>query len=142
MKRYLIAFAIAVVCLGLFCSFTLDQAQAQAKKAAASTPAKKATSAEPKITVLNPLGTPPPIKLKQMAPRLATLDGKTIYIVDDGFVGGDNLLLEMVDWFKANYPNTTIVFKRKGGGGFDVEDPKLWAEIKEKANGVIIGMGH
>ena len=96
----------------------------------------------PKITVLNPLGTPPPIKLKNMAPRLDTLDGKTIYIVDDGFVGGDNLLLEMVDWFKANYPKTTIVFKRKGGGGFDVEDPELWAEIKEKANGIIIGLGH
>ena len=77
-----------------------------------------------------------------MAPRLNTLDGKTIYLVNDGFIGSDNLLYEMQDWFKANYPKTTIVFKRKGGGGFDVEDPKLWAEIKEKANGVIIGMGH
>jgi hypothetical protein len=141
MKRHMIAFVIAVLCLSLFCGFSADQAQAQAKKAAATAPAKKAAPAA-KITVLNPLGTPPPIKLKQMAPRMASLDGKTIYIVDDGFVGGDNLLLEMVDWFKANHPNTTVVFKRKGGGGFDVEDPKLWAEIKEKANGVIIGMGH
>ena len=48
----------------------------------------------------------------------------------------------MVDWFKANYPKTTVVFKRKGGGGFDVEDPALWAEMKEKANGIIIGLGH
>jgi hypothetical protein len=48
----------------------------------------------------------------------------------------------MVDWFKANHPKTAVVFKRKGGGGFDVEDPKLWAEMKEKANGIIIGMGH
>ena len=77
-----------------------------------------------------------------MAPRLDTLDGKTIYIVDDGFVGGINLLQEMVVWFNANYPKTTVVLKRKGGGGFDVEDPQLWAEIKEKANAVIIGMGH
>jgi hypothetical protein len=133
---------IAVLCVGLCCSFQVagNGAYAQAKKPA---PAKKAAApAEAKITVLNPLGAPPPIKLKTMAPRLDTLDGKTIYIVDDGFVGGDNLLLEMVDWFKANHPKTTVVFKRKGGGGFDVEDPKLWAEIKEKANGVIIGMGH
>jgi hypothetical protein len=132
---------IMILCIGLFCSFQVAGSgiYAQAKKAA---PAKKAEPVMPKITVLNPLGTPPPIKLKNMAPRLDTLDGKTIYIVDDGFVGGDNLLLEMVDWFKANYSKTTIVFKRKGGGGFDVEDPKLWAEIKEKANGVIIGMGH
>jgi hypothetical protein len=132
---------IAVLCIGLFCSFQIvgNEVYAQSKKAA---PAKKAEPVEAKITVLNPLGTPPPIKLKNMAPRLDTLDGKTIYIVDDGFVGGDNLLLEMVDWFKANYPKTTVVFKRKGGGGFDAEDPKLWAEMKEKANGIIIGMGH
>jgi hypothetical protein len=83
-----------------------------------------------------------PIKLKDMAPRLDTLDGKTIYIVDDGFVGGANLLHLMEDWFHANYPKTNIVFKRKGGGGFDSEDPQLWAEIKEKGNAVIIGMGH
>jgi hypothetical protein len=120
---------IAALCLGLFCSITLTDKPAQAQ-------------AEKEITVLNPLGTPPPIKLKEMAPRLATLEGKTIYIVDDGFVGGANLLTLMVDWFHANYPKTNIEFKRKGGGGFDAEDPQLWAEIKEKANAVIIGMGH
>ena len=51
---------------------------AQGKKAPVDPPM-------PKITVLNPLGTPPPIKLKNMAPRLDTLDGKTIYLVDDGY---------------------------------------------------------
>ena len=133
MQRNTVVAVIAVLCLGLFCSFPSlnNQAQAQGKAAPAA-----------KITVLNPLGTPPPIKLKNMAPRLGSLDGKTIYIVDDGFVGGDNLLLEMVDWFGQHYPNTKVVFKRKGGGGFDVEDPKLWAEIKQNANAVIIGMGH
>ncbi len=137
MKWQRIAAIIAVLCLGIFCSYPLLNAQAPAKgKVATKAPA------EQKITVLNPLGTPPPIKLKNMAPRLDTLDGKTIYIVDDGFVGGDNLLYEMVDWFKANYPKTNVLYKRKGGGGFDAEDPALWAEMKEKANGIIIGLGH
>jgi hypothetical protein len=135
MKSKRVAATVAVVCLGLFCGYPMLNAQAPAK-------AKSAAPAEAKITVLNPLGTPPPIKLKNMAPRMDTLDGKTIYIVDDGFVGGDNLLLEMEDWFHANYPKTTVVFKRKGGGAFDVEDKPLWAEIQQKANGVIIGMGH
>jgi hypothetical protein len=136
MKWHMTVAVITVLCISLFCSFPAlnNQAQAQSKKTA--------VPAEQKITVLNPLGTPPPIKLKMMADRPASLDGKTIYIVDDGFVGGDNLLLEMVDWFAKNYPNTKVVFKRKGGGGFDVEDPKLWAEIKQNANAVIIGMGH
>ena len=130
MKWHIATALIALLCIGLFCSFPAVQAQG------------KAAPAVQKITVLNPLGTPPPIKLRNMAPRMSTLDGKTIYIVDDGFVGGDNLLLEIQDWFGKNYPKTTIVFKRKGGGGFDVEDKPLWAEIKEKANAVIIGMGH
>jgi len=130
MKWYMSAGMITLLCLGLICS-----------SSGLSNPAQ-AAPAEEKITVLNPLGTPPPITLKPMAPRLDTLDGKTIYIVDDGFIGGINLLQEMEVWFHDNYPKTTIVLKRKGGGGFDVEDPQLWAEIKEKGDAVIIGMGH
>jgi hypothetical protein len=30
----------------------------------------------------------------------------------------------------------------KKGGGFDAEDPALWAEMKEKADGIIIALGH
>jgi hypothetical protein len=135
MKWHMSAAVIAVLCLSLFCSFpALEQAQAQGNKAAAP--------AEPKITVLNPLGVAPPIKLKTMAPRLSSLDGKTIYLIDNGYLGTDNLLKEMVVWFEKNQPKATIVFKRQAGGGFSSEDPKLWAEIKEKADGVIIGMGH
>ena len=50
MKRHLTMAVIAVLCIGLFCSLpVLNQAQAQAKKAAVPTAAK--------ITVLNPMGT-------------------------------------------------------------------------------------
>jgi hypothetical protein len=134
MKSYVAVAVITVLCVGLFCSFPALNTQAQGKKAV--------DPVMPKITVLNPLGTPPPITLKKMAPRLNTLDGKTIYIVDDGFIGGDNLLLEMEKWFNQNYPKTTVLFKRKGGGGFEAEDPALWAEMKEKASAIIIGLGH
>ncbi len=136
MKQQRVAAVVIALCLGLFCSYPLldNPAQAQGKAPAAQ-----------KITVVNPLGTPPPVKLKAMAPRLKSLNdlgGKAIYVVDDGFVGGDNLLLEIVDWFKQNYPNANAVYKRKGGMGFEAEDPALWAEIKEKGAAVIIGMGH
>lgn len=130
MKWYMSAGLITLMCLGLICSSTGLNSKVQA------------APAEEMITVLNPLGTPPPIALKPMAPRLDTLDGKTIYIVDDGYIGGDKLLKLMVEWFNENYPKTTALYKRKGGGGFDAEDPQLWAEIKEKGDAVIIGMGH
>jgi hypothetical protein len=131
MKRQVTSMILTMLCLVLAVGVSLNR-DAVAQRAAS----------QEKITVLNPLGTPPPVQLLSMAPRLDSLDGKTIYIVDDGFVGGDNLLLEMVDWFEQNYPNTRTLFKRKGGGGFEAEDPKLWAEIRENASAVIIGMGH
>jgi len=130
MNRHISAAIIAVLCLGFFCSFTSLNDQAQA------------APAEEKITVLTPLGTPPSIKLKNMAPRLDNLKGKTIYIVDNGYPSSDLLLTEMAAWFEREMPETKALYKRKGGFGFESEDPALWAEIKEKADAVIIGLGH
>jgi hypothetical protein len=130
MKKHFNAALIAALCLGFIFSFQAMSSRAQA------------APCNEKLTVLTPLGSPPNIKLRKMAPRLDTLDGKTIYFVDDGFVGGDNLLYEMIDWFKANYPKTTVIYRRKGGMGFVAEDPVLWAELKEKADAIIIGLGH
>ncbi len=97
---------------------------------------------EQKITVLSPIGIPPEIQLKPMAPRLDTLEGKTVYLVNDGYLGTDILLGEMQTWFRVNMPEVNTVYAVKGGGGFTAEDPALWAEIKEKADAVVMGMGH
>ena len=96
---------------------------------------------EGKITVLNPMGTPPPIQAKQMAPRLDTLEGKTIYFVNTGYIGTDRLMDVMTDWFKTNYPKTNVVIKMSRGG-MDRVDEALWAEIGEKGDAAIIGLGH
>ena len=100
--------------------------------------AEPAASGE-KITVLNPMGTPPPIEAKQMAPRLNTLDGKTIYFVNTGYIGTDRLMAVMTDWFKANYPKTNIVMSR---GSMTSISPAVMAEIGEKGDAAIIGLGH
>jgi hypothetical protein len=130
---------IMILCLGLGCSLATlsDQASAQEKKAA---PASKAV-VMPKITVLSPLGTPAPIQLKSQAARLNTLDGKTIYFVNTGYIGTDRLMAQMTDWFKANYPKTNVEYKVSKGGMTNV-DKALWAEMGEKADGVVIGLGH
>jgi len=102
--------------------------------------AQSAQSCTEKITVLNPLGVPPTISRKQQARRLDTLDGKTIYFINDGFAGSDNVLYEMMDWFKANYPKTNLEYRYKGMG--EAGAPPLWAEMKEKADAMILGVGH
>jgi hypothetical protein len=131
MKWQICVSLIAVLCLGLFCNLPIHNNQAQAQGKAV----------EQKITVLSPMGIPPTIQLKTMAPRLDTLDGKTVYLVDVGYVGTDILLKEMEDWFKANMPKVNIVYRRKFGF-FTSEDPFLWGEIKEKGHAMIMGVGH
>jgi hypothetical protein len=132
MKWRISAGAIAVVCLGLFCSLGIFDNPGKAQ----------GNAIEQKITVLSPRGKPPAIQLQPMARRLDTLDGKTVYLVNDGYLGTDLLLGEMQAWFKANMPKVNTVYKLKGGGGFTAEDPALWAEIKAKADAVVMGMGH
>jgi hypothetical protein len=132
---------IAILCIGLFCTFQYldNNAYAQGKKAATASRAV----VMPRITVLNPMGTPPPITLKPQAPRLGTLDGKTIYFINTGFIGTDRLMAEMMDWFKTNHPKTNIVYKdnKSGAGLADLSKP-LWAEIAEKGDAAIVGLGH
>ena len=94
-----------------------------------------------KFTAVSPKGTPPPVHRFPMAPRLDTLDGKTIYLVDTGFFGGGLLLHQIQDWFQQNMPNVKTVFRKKAGG-WAADDPPLWAEIKAKGNAVIMAIGH
>jgi len=105
------------------------------------TDTKKAPPAGPLLEVLNPRGLPPPITLIPMAKRLDTLDGKTIYLVSDGFPGADAFLNQISIWFKKNMPSVTTVYRLKAGGFAD-DDPKLMAEIKDKGNAVIMAIGH
>jgi hypothetical protein len=100
-----------------------------------------APAQESKITVLNPIGQPPAIARVPMAPRIDNLDGKTIYIVDIGFTDTHQLFLEMQSLLSQRYPKTTWVVRTKVGTYFD-DDPKLWSEIKEKGQGMIMGVGH
>jgi len=95
----------------------------------------------PKLEVLNPRGLPPPITLVPMAKRLDTLDGKTVYLISDGFPGADTFLNQISIWFKKNMPSVTTVYRLKAGGFAD-DDPKLMAEIKEKGNAAIMAIGH
>lgn len=130
-KKYVLA-VITVLCIALFCSFqALNQVQAQGKKAA--------VPADAKITVFNPMGTPPPVTVKPMAEPLSTLDGKTLYLVNTGFVNTERLMEEYKKWFQANYPKTTIVDQRTGMSNLT---PALKKELQEKADAVIFALGH
>lgn len=94
-----------------------------------------------KVTVLNPEGKRPPIALVPMAPRLETLMRKTVYFVDVRFMNGDVLLKEMQKVFAERYPGVKTEFRWKRGQ-YTEDDPKLWAEIKEKGGVMVMAIGH
>jgi hypothetical protein len=106
-------------------------------------PSRNATASKDKlVTVLNPAITEKLAARVPLAPRLDTLEGKTIYLVDTNYegMGRTPVLEEMQAWFARNMPGVKITFKLKSGN-YAADDPALWKEIAaNKGNGVIIGV--
>jgi hypothetical protein len=114
---------VVALCIGLVSGIASTQAYAQGAQ----------------ITVYNPMGKPPPIEMKAMAPRLDTLDGKTIYLVNTGFPNSDLFMYAARDWFAEHYPKTSTVIVSTGMT--NISEPVL-NEIREKADAVLFGLGH
>ena len=100
-----------------------------------------APAQEAKITVMNPRGIQPEIRKIPMATRPATLDGKTVYIVDTKYPNTKPFVNELLAALKAKYPKTTWMIRDKAAGYMD-DDPNLWKEIKEKGACAIVLLGH
>ena len=101
-----------------------------------------AYSSEEKIRVLNP--TPPNRMVDRvpLTPRLDTLEGKTIFLVDIGWGGKDaapSIYEEMKAWFAQNMPSVKI--EVRGIKGFYMQDqPELLKEISEKGDAAMFGI--
>ncbi len=119
---------VAVVFAGL----TPSQAQQSKTKAAA----------KPLITVLNPAIESKMVDRVPLSPRLDTLEGKTLYLVDINWGGPEaaySVFEEIQSWFAQNMPSVKIVIKRKAGM-YTTDDPALWAEIAKNGNAAMIGI--
>jgi len=75
-----------------------------------------------------------------LAPRLDSLDGKTVYLVDTGFGGSGRFLDRLQAWFAERMPAVQTVRRRKTGNIFRDDTKDLWGEIKEKGNAAILGV--
>jgi hypothetical protein len=94
-----------------------------------------------KLPVLNPVGYPPRITKKPLAPRLGTLDGKTVYLVDCRFDDSDVFLEQMRAWFAEHMPAVRTVLKPISSVYLQ-DDPTTWEEIKARGHAAILGVGH
>jgi hypothetical protein len=98
-------------------------------------------NATTKLSVHNPVGYPPKIVPKPMAPRLQGLDGKTIYLVDPRFDDSGLFLRQVKNWFADHMPSVTTQLVEMSSV-YTKDDPKTWEMIKAQGDGAIIGVGH
>jgi hypothetical protein len=95
------------------------------------------------IAVMNPAISTKLAARVPLGPRLGTLEGKTIYLVDMQWGGPEaaySVFEEMQGWFSRNMPSVKVVIKRMGSGPFG-DDASLRKEIVDKkVDGVITGI--
>jgi hypothetical protein len=92
-----------------------------------------------RLTVHDPRGYPPKVVGKRLAPRLQSLDDKTIYLVDCLFDNSDVFMDQMRQWFGQHLPATKVrVIQPRETWADDME---MRAKIAADGDAAILGVG-
>ncbi len=94
-----------------------------------------------RLTVLNPMGFPPKVEGTPLAPRLESLDGATLYLVDCRFDDSGVFLEQVQAWFAEHMPGVHTVCKQLSSV-YLRDDPDTWREIRDNGDAAIVGVGH
>jgi hypothetical protein len=91
------------------------------------------------LSVHDPRGFPPKVTGKRLAPRLESLDGKTVYLVDCLFDNSEAFMNQLMDWFGEHLPavNARIIKPRQSW----VDDPDMRKKVEADGDAAILGVG-
>ena len=92
-----------------------------------------------KLTVHDPRGYPRKVVGKRLAPRLSTLEGKTIYLVDCLFDNSDVFIDQLKHWFVERLPAVNVRTIRPKETWSD--DQEMRASIAADGDAAILGVG-
>lgn len=89
--------------------------------------------------VHDPRGFPPKVTGKRLAPRLQSLDGKVLYLVDCLFDNSEVFMNQLLDWFGEHLPavNARIIRPRQSW----VDDPEMRKKIEAEGHAAVLGVG-
>ncbi len=92
-----------------------------------------------KLTVHDPRGYPPKVAGKRLAPRLDSMDGKKVYLVDCLFDNSEEFMDQMEDWFDQHLPGvqTQKIKPRQSW----VDDPDMRAAVEADGDAAVLGVG-
>jgi hypothetical protein len=91
------------------------------------------------VTVHDPRGFPPQVAAKPLAPRLESLDGKRVYLVDCLFDNSDVFMGELQRWFGEQLPAVETMIAKPRESWAD--DPELRAAVVADGDAAILGVG-
>ena len=92
-----------------------------------------------KITLHDPRGFPPVVTGKTLAPRLESLDGKVVYLVDCLFDNSEIFMDQLGQWVAENMPDVDArMIKPKASW---VDDPDMRSNIEADGDAAILGVG-
>lgn len=92
-----------------------------------------------KLKVHDPRGYPPKVTGKRLAPRLESLDGKTVFLVDCLFDNSAVFMEQLQHWFAEHLPTVRIrnIKPRESW----VDDPQMRATVEREGDAAILGVG-
>ena len=92
-----------------------------------------------KISVHDPRGFAPKVTGKRLAPRLQSLDGKVVYLVDCLFDNSEPFMAQLADWFGEHLlgVDARIIKPRQSW----VDDPQMRRTVESEGHAAVLGVG-
>jgi hypothetical protein len=91
------------------------------------------------LTVHDPRGYPPKVVGKRLAPRLQTVEAKTVYLVDCLFDNSDVFMDQLKHWFTDRLPSVNVRTVRPKETWSD--DKQMREVIAADGHAAILGVG-
>jgi hypothetical protein len=92
-----------------------------------------------KLMVHDPRGYPPKVTGKRLAPRLQSLEGKTVFLVDCLFDNSDVFMDQLQHWFARHLP--TVRIKNIKPRESWTDDPEMRTAVVKEGDAAILGVG-